>query len=495
MMRFTMKMSLFSTALAALLLISSASTLPKIENYYFNYENVLGTSFELKVVAQSEYIAAMAEEAALTEIDRLADILSTYNPSSEISRWQKTLNTDVPVSSELFEVLSLFDKWKLKTGGALRASAGTGISLWKKAMATQTLPLPNELEEAASAMNKVHWQLNEENQTARHLSTDPLILNSFVKSYILNKAQQKVMSVTGVKASVLNIGGDVVVAGNQNEIVSVSNPLADAENDKPLSLLNIGNKTIATSGHYRRGYQIGQEWFSHILDARTAIPATEIISATVVANSATDAGALATAFTILSPNESAKLAKEIPETEYLIITKNGERIASEGWKKLELSSNPVIQNKGDNNFELSIDVELARFEGRFHRPFVAVWVENKKKEPVRNLALWFNKPKWLPDLKKWYSKNYESYGTRERIGSISSATRSAGKYTLTWDGLDDAGKPVKSGKYTIYIEAAREHGTYQLIKQEIEWNGKPQQYNLPGGVEISSAALDYRSIK
>jgi len=59
-----------------------------------------------------------------------------------------------------------------------------------------------------------------------------------------------------------------------------------------------------------------------------------------------------------------------------------------------------------------------------------------------------------------------------------------------WDGLDDAGMPAKSGKYTIYIEAAREHGTYQLIKQVVDWNGQPGPFDLDGGVEIASATID-----
>jgi hypothetical protein len=44
---------------------------------------------------------------------------------------------------------------------------------------------------------------------------------------------------------------------------------------------------------------------------------------------------------------------------------------------------------------------------------------------------------------------------------VATATRPAGKYTLKWDGKDNAGKPVKPGKYTVILEAAREHGTYQ----------------------------------
>jgi hypothetical protein len=76
--------------------------------------------------------------------------------------------------------------------------------------------------------------------------------------------------------------------------------------------------------------------------------------------------------------------------------------------------------------------------------------------------------------------------------SIASATRSAGSYSLVWDGKDDKGEFVKQGKYTINIEAAREHGTYQLIRQEMDFNGKPKNQTLNGSTEIATAALEYR---
>ncbi|MEI6605283.1 MAG: DUF2271 domain-containing protein, partial [Verrucomicrobiota bacterium] len=52
-------------------------------------------------------------------------------------------------------------------------------------------------------------------------------------------------------------------------------------------------------------------------------------------------------------------------------------------------------------------------------------------------------------------------------------------------------KFVKAGKYTVYLEAAREHGTYQIIRQELDCNGTATKIDLKGNVEISSAALDY----
>ncbi len=51
---------------------------------------------------------------------------------------------------------------------------------------------------------------------------------------------------------------------------------------------------------------------------------------------------------------------------------------------------------------------------------------------------------------------------------------------------------MKAGRYTVCIEAAREHGTYQAIRHEIDFDGQPRQFALPGNVEIAGAALDYR---
>ena len=59
--------------------------------YVSHYENVLGTSMELKIKAASEKQAALAEKAALTEIKCLSKILSGYDASSEFSQWMKTI--------------------------------------------------------------------------------------------------------------------------------------------------------------------------------------------------------------------------------------------------------------------------------------------------------------------------------------------------------------------------------------------------------------------
>ena len=216
---------------------------------------------------------------------------------------------------------------------------------------------------------------------------------------------------------------------------------------------------------------------------------------TVVAADAATAGALATAFSVMGPAQSLRLAAAHPGVEFMLIAASGRRTASSGWSRLTLPlaqvAAPVQQAAG---FELAIQFTLARIgDARYRRPYVAVWIEDKDKFPVRTLAVWTEKPRWLPDLKAWYrgDRLRALAEGSEIIASVSSATRPPGKYSLKWDLKDGAGKPVKPGRYAICIEAAREHGTYQIIRQEMDFSGAARQVTLPGSVEIESASLDY----
>ncbi len=471
-------------------------------------ENVLGTSFTLKIAARSVATARQAERLILAEIDRLDAILSSYRTDSEFSRWLSApLNEAVAVSDDLFAVLNEFDHWQKKTGGAINAAAEHLNQLWQQAAQRQSPPTEADRQQAVAAVNQSHWLLDAANRTATRLTQTALRLNTFAKSYVLNRAAETALAVPGVDGLVLNSGGDIIVRGNWQESVAVANPRANAENAKSIAQLLVKNGSIATSGDYRRGWQLGSEWVSHIMDPRTGGPAREVISATVVHPDAVTAGALATAFNVLTPAESTRLTAQLPGTEYLLITRDGRSISSTGWPgatlplpgstqgsaatpttTAHLLSLPAKDKVWNPNQELLITVELARFEGRSHRPFVAAWIEDESGKPVRQLALWYNKPRWLHDLREWYTRRIEP----DVASSVTSATRSPGEYTLVWDGKDDRGQLVKQGKYTVLIEAAREHGTYQLIRQTMDFNGKVKQQPLPGNVEIAAASLDYR---
>lgn len=470
--------------------------------FAFHHENVLGTSLELKVVARTQAAAGKAEAAVLDEIDRESQILSGYDPESEFSRWFQTQGKAVPISVELFEVLARFDRYRALTGGALDPAAEVVTRVWKSAAAAHRLPDQAEIEVAAAATQGPHWSLDPVRHTATHISRTPLILNSFTKSYIAGRAAGAALSVSGVTAVVVNIGGDLVVRGARTEWVNIADPRNDAENADPIARIQVRDRAIATSGNYRRGVEIGGRFYSHIVDPRTGWPADGILSSTVVAKDPSDAGALATAFSVLTPEESARVAGSVPGIEYLLIARDGRRYTSTGWSRLAAFAPSVSEpepqeaaGQWDPRYELAITFELAQIAGgHARRPYVAVWIEDQNRFQVRTLSLWGTKPRWIPELRAWQHADRLRYEAEHHdiTASVSSATRPPGKYTLIWDGRDNAGNLVKAGTYTVNIEVAREHGTYQLLRQEMEFKGEPKQIELKGGTEISAASLDYR---
>jgi thiamine biosynthesis lipoprotein ApbE len=495
----------FVALLAPIALLTALSAGPNPSRprtpFVFNYENVLGTSLELKIDARNSAKADKAEADARREIDREAKILSAWDVSSEFSRWAATLNQPVPVSRELFETLSLFDQWRNRTGGALDASAESVVRVWKNAEREDRKPSQAEIAAAVSEVRHPHWRLDHAAQTATHLDRAPIALNSFAKSYIAGHAADAALAVPGVSSVVVNIGGDLVIRGARPEIVDIADPPCDAENCAPLGQVEIRGRAIATSGSYRRGVDIAGHHFSHIVDPRSGLTAENVISSTVAAPSAADAGAMATAFSVLTPAESQRLAAAIPDVDYLIVTRTGQRFASAAWTKLGLALLPAAAAPApaapaawDPSLELTVAVELAQFARNVHRPYLAVWVENESMMPVRTLALWYDKDRYLVEMKAWYRVAEAFNNAANFAHSIASATRPPGKYTFNWNGKDDAGKLVPPGKYTVFIEAAREHGTYQLMHQEMDFNGAPAKVDLRGNTEIAGASLDYHKV-
>ncbi|MCA9264741.1 MAG: DUF2271 domain-containing protein, partial [Planctomycetales bacterium] len=267
-----------------------------------------------------------------------------------------------------------------------------------------------------------------------------------------------------------------------------------------------------------RTFSIQGRTFSHIVDPRTGWPVAQTLSATVLAESAATADVLATICSVLSPDESVLLVESIPRAACLIVTANGQRHASASWPGERLSALPSfpgetvasVQPAGvatsttesrsrETGHEMVVDFEIRRSEDdrRYRRPYVAVWVEDKDGYPVKTLSLFLMTndpgPRWHRDLRRWYSDEQVrnlAEGS-DLIATVSKPTRNPGKYSVNWDGRDNAGKLIAPGEYTLLIEAAREHGTYQLMKHKFQFGGKSFEETLKGNVEIGSAKVKY----
>jgi FAD:protein FMN transferase len=443
--------------------ISLAST-RAAESFSCFHENVLGTALELRVTASSEDAAKAAENSVLAEVDRLSAILSTWKKDSEIKRWQES-GKPLTLSPDLTNVLKACEKWTADSQGAFSVRPSSPDS------------------------GKIAWTFSSASGSATYLAKPgEITIDALAKGYIIDRAVEKAAG-PHVSRVMLNIGGDLRVSGDQEEIIRIADPRHDAENAPPLASVVLKNQSMATSGNYRRG--------KHLIDPRTRQPAEHIASASVIANDATTADALATIFNILKPVESLRLADSLTGVSCLIVSRDGELFSSRNWQSLPTPNIPVAADT-PKEMELTVDFEINRPEAeRYLRPYVVVWIADKDGKLVRTLSLWILKGnkglKWLPRLKQWNRADAEFRvrGVTPDIPPISSATRNPGKYSVVWDGLDDQKKPLPAGDYTFYLEAVREHGTYQILKHPIKTGGEPFKATLEEGIEIKGVTLDY----
>lgn len=510
-------MRCFSFLVGGLLLVLGTITpSAKAETFEFYHEQVLGTSLEIRIETDSSATADKAEALALQEIDRLNAIFSTYDAQSEFSRWQANVGKTQAISPELYDALKQCERWQKLSGGAFNPAAEALAKVWANAEKQARLPTPSELAQAVEMLSQPQWKLGAKPEATK-LGEASLSLNASAKGAIIDAACQAARHQPGVEGVLINIGGDLCAWGKCVTPVAIADPHRDAENAAPVAKIYVENRGVATSGNYRRGYTIAGQHYSHIFDPRSGQPVDHVHSATVIAPTAADADALATIFSVLSVSESQQLAASLSDVDYLLITDDGQKVKSKSWDKLTLprpvqftavedekkADEAKAADKAAGGLELVVNFELDRPEGgRYRRPYVAVWLEDEDEFPVRTALLWMQTkdpgPRWHRDLLRWYRQD----GVRKLadgkalIGTISGATRGPGKYTAVFDGLDDNGKPLPAGKYTLFLEVAREHGTYQLIRQQVTLGDKPvAATDLKSNVEVKSASFEYRKPK
>jgi len=129
--------------------------------------------------------------------------------------------------------------------------------------------------------------------------------------------------------------------------------------------------------------------------------------------------------------------------------------------------------------------------GPVRNPYIAAWIEDTEGNLVQPLAAWYLQEqkgqRWLNELRQWYS-----IGGPQASTAVTGATRVAGDYSLTWDGTDLDGNPVPQGEYVVNVEAAREHGPYELVSGSMTFGAKAFSADLEPQGELTAASVDFR---
>ncbi|HHS12163.1 MAG TPA: FAD:protein FMN transferase [bacterium] len=210
------------------------------------------------------------------------------------------------------------------TKGAFDVTVGRIKQLWD--FNAEKPRVPDELE-LKEALRHVDWQGVDLTKQGVRLAREGMSidLGGIAKGFIIDRAVE-VLQNAGLSAGIVDAGGDLRVfgriPGRNRWRIGIRHPRKDGA---ILGVIQCLESSIATSGDYERFFLIDGIRYHHLLDPKTGYPAWRCVSATVVAATALEADAYATAAFIMGYHEGKTWFESRSGLEALwIVEKNGE---------------------------------------------------------------------------------------------------------------------------------------------------------------------------
>ncbi|MFN3193391.1 MAG: FAD:protein FMN transferase [Aureliella sp.] len=280
----------------------------------------MGTLVQLKTFARSESEVERGFNAAQRRVLEIANTLTDYDPESE-TRQLSQLAVESPqnVSADLWAVLTASDDWYRRTDGHFDSSLGSLTRLWRKYRRVRRVPNSEAVQTALQNSGWKYVRLDPSAKTLKFARANVFLdFGGIGKGYIVDEAF-RVLVEHDLPQSLVNISGNMrmgTAPPNRNgwniEVAPIeANPKSEKEGaaGEPLQRLELCDCSIATSGDLWQYIEINGVRHSHILDPQTGYGVPGPISATVIAQRAMDADALATAACILPKAKAITLCQ------------------------------------------------------------------------------------------------------------------------------------------------------------------------------------------
>jgi thiamine biosynthesis lipoprotein len=264
----------------------------------------------------------------MNELAELESLISSWKPGSDTARVNEAAGTGpVQVGHDLVELLNHSLDWTEKTGGAFDVTGGPLFELWEQARERGRLPSGREVKTGLTLTGGRYVEVEDHSVFLQH-SGMKLGFGAIGKGFAADRLAAT-LEAKGFTNFLIDAGGDLLVrgrCGDRSWQVAVRHP---REQDF-LARLEATDCAVATSGDYQRFFAVEGKRYSHIVDLRTGWPATHLTGVTVIAGSATDADALATALFVMEPTEGIALIESLPKVEAILVGEDGNLTLSGG---------------------------------------------------------------------------------------------------------------------------------------------------------------------
>ncbi len=276
---------------------------------------------ELQIWADTEAQARRGADAAIADVQRIEAKYSRYRDDSVITSINREAgNAEVAIDAETAALLRYADQCYRLSGSLFDITSGALRRAWNFRGAPPRLPSEAELQAAVAAIGWCDVEWNEHSIRLPRAGME-IDLGGIGKEYAADRMATLCLE-HGLEHALVNLGGDVRVAGAQQDgapwRVGIRHPRRDAE---VIATVEMTSGGLATSGDYERFFEIDGVRYCHVLNARSGWPVRHWQSISVAAPLCVVAGSCSTIAMLLEDSGDAFL--DAQGVRYLAIAGDG----------------------------------------------------------------------------------------------------------------------------------------------------------------------------
>ena len=283
---------------------------------------LMGNRFEISVVSEDENWAYDKIDLAISEIQRIEKLLTTFSSESVTYEINKNAGIKpVVVPKEVFDLIYRCQMISKMTQGAFDISYGSiDKRFWNFDLSMKELPNKDDALKAVELINYENIILNPEDSSVfLKLKGMRIGFGGIGKGYAAERAKIILIN-NGVKSGIVNAAGDLSTWGFQENGEAWTIGIADPNKKEALfSTFKITNTSVATSGNYEKYVFIDGKKYSHTIDPKTGYPVSGIKSVTIIAENAEIADALATPVSVMGIEVGIDFINQLPNIGCIII--------------------------------------------------------------------------------------------------------------------------------------------------------------------------------
>ncbi len=286
---------------------------------------VMGTIAEVQVAHRDARLAESAIDAALAELRRVEQMMSRFQPDSDIGRVNLGAGVDgVVVSAETALVIQSALAWSSVSDGAFDPALGSATVLWD-VLHRQEPPAEGSVARLASRGLWRRVDLSRVGGSHQVRFNDPdvqLDLGGIAKGYGIDRAVAALRT-AGIRHGIVTVGGDLYALGHAPDDAPWEVGIRDPHHpDRLAGRLSVADRAVTTSGDYERYFTWQGVRYHHLIDPSTAAPRQSLIhSVTVQGDNAMHADAAGTAVFGMRTEAALRVARRvIADAEVLPLT-------------------------------------------------------------------------------------------------------------------------------------------------------------------------------